>query len=77
MNPNHICTPYFPKIHFNIILTPVPRSLQWYLPFRFSYKNVVCIPHLSYVGYLPCPSHFWKGIELITISPRDKSSDMY
>jgi hypothetical protein len=25
--------PYLPKVHFNVILPPTPRSSQWFLPF--------------------------------------------
>jgi hypothetical protein len=35
MNPVHTITPYFSKIHFNI-LSSTPRSGKWSLPDRFS-----------------------------------------
>jgi hypothetical protein len=43
----------FPKICFNIILPSTSRSSEWSL----SYENRACIPHLSHVCYMPCPSH--------------------
>jgi len=36
MNPVHIFPPFFPKIHSNIILPPMPGSTKWSLPIRLS-----------------------------------------
>jgi hypothetical protein len=36
VNPIHKPETDFPKICFNIILSPVPRFAEWSLPFRFS-----------------------------------------
>jgi len=36
MNLLHTLAPYFFKVHFNIILPSMPRSLKWSVPFRFS-----------------------------------------
>jgi hypothetical protein len=44
--------PYFPKIHSNIILSPMLRSSENCLPFRFSDQNFVCISRS-----LPCLLH--------------------
>jgi hypothetical protein len=43
MNPVHILSPYFPKIHYNIIFPSMPRSPERFIPFRFSDQNVVYI----------------------------------
>jgi len=51
MHPLHSFPSYFPKIHSNIISLPMPRSSEWFLPFRFSDQNFVCISHLSHVCY--------------------------
>jgi hypothetical protein len=39
-NPVHTFPSYFPKTHFNIILTTTPRSSEWSLPFRFLDQNL-------------------------------------
>jgi hypothetical protein len=36
MNPMHILTSYLLKIHFNIILQCITKSLKWFPPFPFS-----------------------------------------
>jgi hypothetical protein len=46
-NPAHICTTYFFKIHFNIILNTTPSS-----PFTFSDQNFICFSH-----FLRCVLH--------------------
>jgi len=52
INPVHILTQYFSKIHFNIILPFTPRS-----PFRFPQQNIECI--YSYVYQLSLP-RLWR-----------------
>jgi hypothetical protein len=47
MNPVHIFPLYFPKTHFNIILTPTPKSSEWSLRLRFFNQNVVFITFYS------------------------------
>jgi hypothetical protein len=47
INPVHALTPYFIKIHSNIIISHMFRFLKWCLPFRFSGQNFVCIYHLT------------------------------
>jgi len=34
-----------------------PRSCEWFLLFRLSVQNVVCVPHLFHACYIPRPSH--------------------
>jgi len=41
----------FPKIRPNIFPS-MPRSSEWYFPFRFSEQNFVCISHLSRACYM-------------------------
>jgi hypothetical protein len=58
MNPAHTFTPYFPKIHSNIILPSTFRSSEWSLPFNSnqpkycmhfsSNPNACYIPRLSH-----------------------------
>jgi hypothetical protein len=40
MHPVHTVSPYFPKIHSNIILPSMPKSSEWSLHFRFSNQNI-------------------------------------
>jgi len=47
MNPVDNFSPYFAKIHSNIIFPSVPRSSEWTLPFRLQ---------LSHACYLPLTS---------------------
>jgi hypothetical protein len=53
MNLVHNFPPYFPKIHFNIILSSIPRSSEWSLPFRafhikcMNFSSLPCILHFS------------------------------
>jgi hypothetical protein len=47
MNPVHTLPSYVFKIHFNIILLPMPRPSKWSLSFRFSNQSSLCIFHLS------------------------------
>jgi hypothetical protein len=44
--------PYFPKIHYNIILTSTSVSSAWSFPFRF-FRPEFC----TYFSYLPCVLH--------------------
>jgi hypothetical protein len=54
---NSFCTLICFKIHFNIILSSRHRSPKWsFLP-RFLTQNYEGIFHLSYVYYMPSPSH--------------------
>jgi hypothetical protein len=47
INPVHILTPSFQKVHFNIILPSTSKSPKWSLLSRFSGQNFACISHLS------------------------------
>jgi hypothetical protein len=51
------CHSYFPKIHSNIIFRPTPKSSQWFLPFRLSDPNFICIFYLSHACCMPHLSH--------------------
>jgi len=57
MNPVRIFSPYFPKIHSNIIFPLTPRSSEWFLPFRFSDQNIVWISRLPHSCYMPRPRY--------------------
>jgi hypothetical protein len=52
MNQIHIPKPYFPKTHFNIILSSTPRSCEWSLPCR--------LPNQILYAFFtsPCALHF-------------------
>jgi hypothetical protein len=45
MNPVHTLPLYFPEIHSVIIFSSMSTSCKTSLSFRFSSKNIVCIPH--------------------------------
>jgi hypothetical protein len=57
MNPIHIFPSYFPKIHSSIIFLSTHRSSKWYLPFRFSNQNFVCISYVTHAWYMLLQSH--------------------
>jgi len=46
MHQVHTRSPYFPKIHSNIIFQFTHRFSKWSLPFRFSNHNILCMSHL-------------------------------
>ena len=50
-------TPYFLKIHHNIILPSTPGSLRSSVSLRFPYQDPVYIPPLPQTRYMPLPSH--------------------
>jgi hypothetical protein len=78
INPINILKPYLRKIHFNIIISPTPRSSEWSLPFRLSNQNSICISHLTHACYM---SHFFILDLTIIIIFREKyklwSSSLY
>jgi hypothetical protein len=41
MHPINIFSPYFPKIHSNIVSPTTPRTCEWSPAFRFSNENIV------------------------------------
>ena len=55
INPVHIPTSHFLKIHLNIILPSRPGSSEWSLSLKFSTKTLYK-PHLSPIR-ATCPSH--------------------
>jgi hypothetical protein len=59
----HTFTPYFFKIHFTIILSPIPASSKWCAslqPFQqklhmhFSFSHVCHMPHPAHLTWLHC-----------------------
>jgi hypothetical protein len=48
MSTIHTFPPDFPKIRYNIILSPEFRSSELYLTFRFCIQYFVCISYLSH-----------------------------
>jgi hypothetical protein len=73
--------PYFPKIHFNIILPSTPRSSRWSHPSGFTTKIVR--PFLISYIYPKCPAHliFLNLIILIIVGEEKayklRSSSLY
>jgi hypothetical protein len=57
MNPFHFFPTYFPKIHFNIILSSTPSSSKQSLPFRLSKQNIDFTSHVSHACYVSRQSH--------------------
>jgi len=53
MNPFQTLTPYFPKIHSDIIIPFTPRSFECSLFFKLSDQKFVYVCHLSRLGALP------------------------
>jgi len=75
LDPIHIPTSHFLKIHLNIILPSMPGSPNWSLPFRFPYQNPVNASPFPHTRYMPGPSHssrFYhpnntgRGVQIIT-----------
>ena len=56
IDPVHVATSLFLKIHLNIKLPPTPGSPKWSLSFRFPQQNPVYVSPLTHVRYLP-PSY--------------------
>jgi hypothetical protein len=65
MNPVHTITSYFLTNHVNIKLPFIPRSPRWPLPFRFSDRNFVYIPHIPNACHTSCPSPSFNWSTLI------------
>ena len=58
LDPVHITTPYFLKIHLNVIFPSTPASSKWSPSFRLLTK--ILYTHLRYTNtrYMPRPCHF-------------------
>ena len=54
-NSVHTLPPHILKVHFNIILSPIPMSSKWSPSFKFNHQNPVCLSRVSHTCYLP----FW------------------
>ena len=57
LDPVHISTLHFLKIHLNIILPSTPVSAQWSLSFRFPHQYPVYGSPLTHTRYILHPSH--------------------
>jgi len=57
LDPVHIPTSHFLKIHINIILPSAPGSPQWSLSLRFPHRNPVHASPLPHTRQMPRPSH--------------------
>lgn len=55
LNPVHILTIRFRKIHFNIILPFTPSSPKCCVPSRCSEKTFVCVSHFAHVCHFSWP----------------------
>ena len=51
-------TPYFLKIHLNIILPSMSGSPEWPLSLRFPHQNPEYASPIPHTRYMPCPSHW-------------------
>jgi hypothetical protein len=75
MNSVHTIPSDFFMIHFNIIISYMPRSLKLSFSVKFYEQNLVCMSLLSHP--LPHPSHrpwfhntnnIWRGAQIISFS---------
>ena len=57
LDPVHTLTSYFLKIHYNIILPPMPGSPQWSLSLKFLHQNPVYVSCLTHTCYMPRPPY--------------------
>jgi len=58
INPIHISTSPFLKIHLSIILPYTPGSSKWSLSFRFPHQNPVYNSALSHTSYMSRTLHY-------------------
>jgi len=54
MGPVHTFSPYFSKIHSNIIFPSTPTSLKWSLPFRILHAFQISPMHATRSAILLC-----------------------
>jgi hypothetical protein len=47
----------FPKIHSYSVLSSMPWSSKWSLPFKFSNQNFLWISYFSHACHMPYPTH--------------------
>ena len=57
LDPVHIPTLHFLKIHLNIIFPSTPGSPKWSLSLMFPHQNPVYASPLPHTRYMPHPSH--------------------
>jgi len=57
LDPVHIPTSYFLKIHLNIIIPSMPGCPKWSLSLRFPHQNPLYASPLTHTRYMPRPSH--------------------
>ena len=57
LDPVNTPTPYFLKIHPNIILPSMPGSPKWSLSLRFPHQNPVHASPFPHLRYMPSPYH--------------------
>jgi len=53
LNPINTIAPHFFKMHFNVIFPSTASYVKWFLPFRFSDQNFVCISRLPVRSIFP------------------------
>ena len=59
LDPSHIPTSHFLKIHLTIILPSTPGSSYWSLSLRFPHQNPVHATPFPHTRYMPHPTIFY------------------
>jgi len=83
--PDCIFPPYFLKIRSNIIFPHMPRSSEWFLPFRSSnqtnvYAFLICSMPATFPTNLILPNNIWctpQCTQCTPLSVRDQISHPY